>query len=145
MGFVFFHKLSRLFSRLRCDQIAFIGKNRTEKRSASMIIRTDLQAKAALQLVDHVRKANAVQFVPLQIDARRTRMKAERAIEKLQEDALQGSKSTKGGPTAENDYVLREALAILSDYIDLRGGPDEPVNVEGDLRSRIFKIFGSMQ
>lgn len=115
------------------------------KQASDKRLQADAQAKAALQLVDHVRKANAVQFVPLQIDARRTRMKAERAIEKLQEDALQGSKSTKGGPTAENDYVLREALAILSDYIDLRGGPDEPVNVEGDLRSRIFKIFGSMQ
>lgn len=115
------------------------------KQASDKRLQADAQAKAALQLVDHVRKANAVQFVPLQIDARRTRMKAERAIEKLQEDALQGSKSAKGGPTAENDYVLREALAILSDYIDLRGGPDEPVNVEGDLRSRIFKIFGSMQ
>ena len=114
------------------------------KQASDKRLQADAQAKAALQLVDHVRKANAVQFVPLQIDARRTRMKAERAIEKLQDDAMKGSKKGKG-PTAENDYVLREALAILSDYIDLRGGPDEPVNVEGDLRSRIFKIFGSMQ
>ena len=109
-------------------------------------LQKDEQAKAALQLVEHVRKANAEQFVPLQIDARRTRMKAERAIEKLQDEALKGTKqSRKNGPNAENDYVLREALSILSDYIDLRGGPDEPVNVNGDLRTRLFQIFGAVQ
>ncbi|MBR4945729.1 MAG: carboxy terminal-processing peptidase [Kiritimatiellae bacterium] len=113
------------------------------KKASDKRMKKDAQAQAALQLIEHVRKANAEEYVPLQVDARRARMKAERAIEKLQDEAMKGSKKNKG-PTAENDYVLREALAILSDYIDLRGGPDEPVNVNGDLRSRIFDIFGEL-
>ena len=113
------------------------------KKASDKRMKKDAQAQAALQLIEHVRKANAEEYVPLQVDARRARMKAERAIEKLQDDAMKGSKKNKG-PTAENDYVLREALSILSDYIDLRGGPDEPVNVNGDLRSRIFDIFGEL-
>ena len=113
------------------------------KKASDKRMKKDAQAQAALQLIEHVRKANAEEYVPLQVDARRARMKAERAIEKLQDEAMKGSKKNKG-PTAENDYVLREALSILSDYIDLRGGPDEPVNVNGDLRSRIFDIFGEL-
>ena len=113
------------------------------KKASDKRMKKDAQAQAALQLIEHVRKANAEEYVPLQVDARRARMKAERAIEKLQDEAMKGSKKGKG-PTAENDYVLREALSILSDYIDLRGGPDEPVNVNGDLRSRIFDIFGEL-
>ena len=113
------------------------------KKASDKRMKKDAQAQAALQLIEHVRKANAEEYVPLLVDARRARMKAERAIEKLQDEAMKGSKKNKG-PTAENDYVLREALAILSDYIDLRGGPDEPVNVNGDLRSRIFDIFGEL-
>ena len=113
------------------------------KKASDKRMKKDAQAQAALQLIEHVRKANAEEYVPLQVDARRARMKAERAIEKLQDEAMKGSKKSKG-PTAENDYVLREALSILSDYIDLRGGPDEPVNVNGDLRSRIFDIFGEL-
>ena len=113
------------------------------KKASDKRMKKDAQTQAALQLIEHVRKANAEEYVPLQVDARRARMKAERAIEKLQDEAMKGSKKNKG-PTAENDYVLREALSILSDYIDLRGGPDEPVNVNGDLRSRIFDIFGEL-
>jgi carboxyl-terminal processing protease len=107
-------------------------------------LQKDKQASAALQLVEHVRKANNEKVVPLKMDDRRVRMRAERAIEKLQEDALErqgGNK--KDGPTIQNDPVLREAFAILSDYIDLRGGPDEPVNVNGDLRTRFYQIFGT--
>lgn len=107
-------------------------------------LKKDAQASASLQLVEHIRKVNAEQFVPLKIDERRTRMRAERAVEKLQEEALKGFAKNKDTVSLmEKDYVLREAFAILSDYIDLRGGPDEPVNVNGDLRSRFMQIFGS--
>ena len=114
------------------------------KAASKARLQKDKQASAALQLVEHVRKANSEKVVPLKMDERRIRMRAERAIEKLQEDALErqgGNK--KDGPTIQNDPVLREAFAILSDYIDLRGGPDEPVNVNGDLRTRFYQIFGT--
>lgn len=114
------------------------------RKASEQRLKKDEQAVAALQLVEHVRKANAEQMVPLKMDERRTRMRAERAIEKLQEAALEGmGGNRKDGPTSKNDPVLREAFAILSDFIDLRGGPDEPVNVDGDLRSRFYRIFGS--
>ena len=114
------------------------------KQHSDLRLKADTQATAAFQLINHIRKVNAEQTVPLQIEKRRTRMNAERAVEKLQEDALKESRlGHKNGSTAENDYVLREALNILSDYIDLRGGPDEPVNVNGDLRSRFMQIFGA--
>ncbi len=103
----------------------------------------DAQYMASKRLIDHVRKANAEKTVPLNLDKRRVRMRAERAMQKLQDEALSGpAKAKKQGPTPENDPVLREALNILSDYIDLRGGPDEPVNTEGNLGNRLFNIFG---
>lgn len=101
------------------------------------------QYVAAKQLVDHVRKANAEKTVPLRLDTRRERMRAERAMQKLQDEALSGpAKAKKQGPTVENDPVLREAFNVLADYIELRGGPDEPVNTEGNLGNRLFNIFG---
>lgn len=103
----------------------------------------DPQYVAAKQLVDHVRKANAEKTVPLRLDTRRERMRAERAMQKLQDEALSGpAKAKKQGPTVENDPVLREAFNVLADYIELRGGPDEPVNTEGNLGNRLFNIFG---
>ena len=101
-----------------------------------------LTRSAAQKLIDHVREANAEQVVTLNLEKRRTRMRAERQLQKAQDDLLSGAQRKKQGPTPENDPVLREALAILSDFIDLRGGPDEPVNTNGDLGSRLFRIFG---
>ncbi len=103
----------------------------------------DEQYQSSKQLIDHIRVTNAERTVPLQIDARRERMRAERAIEKLQEEALQAPSQKKKEITQENDPVLREALHILSDYIDLRGGPTEPVNTDGDLSARFYRIFGA--
>ena len=44
--------------------------------------------------------------------------------------------------TYQESESAAKTLAILSDFIDLRGGPDEPVNTNGDLGSRLFRIFG---
>ena len=114
------------------------------KAASDKRLAKDTQYQASQRLIAHVRKANAEQTVPLNIDKRRERMRAERAMQKLQDEALQGgaAKARKDGPTAENDPILREALHILSDYIDLRGGPDQPVNTDGDLGLRLFRIFG---
>ena len=116
------------------------------KEASAKRLRDDKQYQASQRLIEHVRKANAELTVPLNIDKRRARMRAERAMQKLQDEALAGGSSMAEralGPTAENDPVLRESLHILSDYIDLRGGPDEPVNTDGDLGLRLFRIFGA--
>ena len=112
------------------------------KAASDARLAKDEQYLAAQRLIDHVREANAEQVVTLNLEKRRTRMRAERQLQKAQDDLLSGAQRKKQGPTPENDPVLREALAILSDFIDLRGGPDEPVNTNGDLGSRLFRIFG---
>ena len=112
------------------------------KAASAKRLATDAQYIAAQKLIDHIREANAEQTVSLNLEKRRERMRAERQMQKAQEDLLTGAQRKKQGPTPENDPVLREALAILRDFIDLRGGPDEPVNTNGDLGSRLFRIFG---
>lgn len=49
MLFVFFHSLNRFFRRLCCNQITFIGKNRTIKFSAGMIVWAYFKTKSAFQ------------------------------------------------------------------------------------------------
>ncbi len=113
-------------------------RNRSDAR-----LQKDAQYTASQQLIDHIRAANAEKKVPLQETRRRERMRAERAVEKLQEEALKTPSQKKKAFTLENDPVLREAFAILSDYIDLRGGPTEPVNTEGDMSTQFYHIFGA--
>lgn len=102
----------------------------------------DAQYQRTKKLIDHVRAANAETMVSLKMDLRRTRMRAEREMEKLQEEALAGLRDDDKGFTVENDPVLRESYNILSDYIQLRGGKDVPVNTNGDFSQRFFQIFG---
>lgn len=103
----------------------------------------DDQYQASRQLIEHIREANQAKTVSLNLTARRERMRADRAIQKLQEEALKGPDSKKDGPTIENDPLLREAFHVLSDFIELRGGPDEPMNTDGDIGRRLFRIFGA--
>ncbi len=106
-------------------------------------LQQDEQYQRSKKLIDHVRIANKETTVSLKMDDRRTRMRAEREMQKLQDEALAGSKDGKdNGPTIENDPVLRESYNILSDFIRLRGGKDVPVNVDGDFAQRFFDIFG---
>ena len=115
------------------------------KAASDKRLAEDPQYQASQQLIAHVRKANAEEAVTLNKDKRLARMRAERAMEKLQEEAMRGgsAKDRKEGPTVKNDPVFRESLQILSDYIDLRGGPNVPVNTDGDLGPRLFRFFGA--
>lgn len=115
------------------------------KAASDKRLAEDPQYQASQQLIAHVRKANAEESVTLNKDKRLARMRAERAMEKLQEEAMRGgsAKDRKEGPTVKNDPVFRESLQILSDYIDLRGGPNVPVNTDGDLGPRLFRFFGA--
>ena len=114
---------------------------RLKEKSAKRLAKDD-QYTAAQKLIAHVRKANAENSVTLKKEARRERMKAERAIQKLQDEAIaaHGAKGQKE-PTYDNDPVLREAAHILSDFIDLRGGPVEPLDTDGDISRRLYNIF----
>ncbi|MDO4527266.1 MAG: carboxy terminal-processing peptidase [bacterium] len=110
-------------------------------RSATRLAK-DEQYQRSKTLIEHVRKANAETTVSLNETIRRERMRAERAMEKLQEEALAGvMDEDKTGPTIENDPVLREAFAILSDFIELRGGKDVPVRINGQFRQRFHSLF----
>lgn len=88
-------------------------------------------------LVRHVQEVNERKEVPLEINARRKLMKAENEMRKLQDDVQDASKEGK-----EDDVVLDEALNILSDLVTLTGGADIPMETEGDLRTRMMRIFG---
>lgn len=89
-------------------------------------------------LVRHIQEVSERREVPLEINARRKVMKAENEMRKLED--TEGESSAKGG--RDDDVVLDEALNILSDLIDLSGGADIPMETEGDLRTRMMRIFG---
>ena len=89
-------------------------------------------------LVRHVQAVNEQTDVPLEMNARRKIMKAENEMRKLEDEETESAK--KNGD--EEDVVLDEALNILSDLVDLSGGADIPMETEGDLRTRMMRIFG---
>ena len=86
-----------------------------------------------------VREASERTEVPLEIEARRGLMKHENELRKLEEAEEEQEKKKGDG---ENDVVLNETLNILSDLVDLQGDGDIPLENEGDLRSRMLRIFG---
>ena len=66
-------------------------------------------------------------------------MLAENELRKLEESEEDSGESK---DSDKNDVVLNEALNILSDYITATGGGDVPMETEGDLRTRMMRIFG---
>lgn len=89
-------------------------------------------------LVRHIQEVSERKEVPLEINTRRKLMKAENEMRKLEDAA--GEMITKN--ETEDDVVLDEAFSILSDLIDISGGADVPMETEGDLRTRMMRIFG---
>jgi carboxyl-terminal processing protease len=89
-------------------------------------------------LVRHVQEVYEKKDVPLEIEARRKLMKAENEMRKL-EDEEEDAPRADG---KEDDVVLDEAFNILSDLVTLSGGADIPMETEGDLRTRMMRIFG---
>jgi carboxyl-terminal processing protease len=89
-------------------------------------------------LVRHVQEVNDKTDVPLEINARRKVMKAENEMRKLEDDEMDLVRKSGN----EEDVVLDESLNILADLIDLSGSADIPMETEGDLRTRMMRIFG---
>jgi len=108
-----------------------------KEKSAQRLAKNERYARYCT-LVRHVQEASEKPDVPLEINARRKLMKAETEMRKL-EDA-EAEMMQKGGEA--DDVVLDEALNILSDLVTLTGGADIPMETEGDLRTRMMRIFG---
>ena len=89
-------------------------------------------------LVRHVQEMNEKTDVPLEINARRKLMKAENEMRKIEDEEMDAAQ--KSG--TEDDVVLDEVFNILSDLVKLSGGADIPMETEGDLRTRMMRIFG---
>ncbi len=117
------------------DVVKFVPqlKEKSAKRLAS-----NTRYSRYCTLVRHVQEVNEQVDVALEIEARRKIMKAENEMRKLEDEEVESSQ--KG--TTEDDVVLDEALNILSDLVDLSGGADIPMETEGDLRTRMMRIFG---
>lgn len=89
-------------------------------------------------LVRHVKELTERTEVPLEYGERRKLMQAEREIRKLEDE----EECVAEGDKERDDVVLDESLHILSDLIDATGGADIPLETEGDLRTRMMRIFG---
>jgi carboxyl-terminal processing protease len=89
-------------------------------------------------MVRRVQEVNDKSEVSLEMNARRKVMKAENEARKLEDQEMENVRKNGG----EEDVVLDEALCILSDLVDLTGGGDVPMETEGDLRTRMLRIFG---
>lgn len=108
-----------------------------KEKSASRLAANE-RYKRYCALVRHVKEVNAKNEVPLEINARRMLIKAESEMRKIEDAEEDGGR--KDG--AEDDVVLDEALNILADLVGISGGADIPMETEGDLRTRMMRIFG---
>ncbi len=89
------------------------------------------------KLVRHVKELNEKVEVSLEINQRRKVMRAEREMRKLEDEDLEESNKE-----VDDDIVLEEAFNILTDLISVTGGGEIPMETEGDLRTRMMRIFG---
>lgn len=114
----------------------------------------DLREKASERLAknpDYARHCRVIRRIedvtndtvmPLQIDARREKIRAEHEVRRLEEKEIEESLSGKKDDPAKDDIVLQESFNILSDYIDLFGSGDVVDLSDGDLRTRMLRLFG---
>ena len=94
-------------------------------------------------LVRHVKEFSERKEVPLEMNARRKQMEAEKEIRKIEEDEIAEEETGKPKKSKEDDNVVfEEATNILVDLIDTIGSGDLPLETEGDLRVRMMRIFG---
>lgn len=91
------------------------------------------------RLVQHVREMSESTRVPLERTARRQQAVAEQELRKLQQEDLDAENSADTG----DDLIMDEALAVLSDLIDVSQGAEvPPVLRTNDLRTLMLRVFG---
>ncbi|MBO7653615.1 MAG: carboxy terminal-processing peptidase, partial [Kiritimatiellae bacterium] len=109
-----------------------------KERSAERLANNPRYAKHC-RTARHLKELSERTEVPLEYEARRKLMQAENEMRKMEEEEEGGKSKT---PSDEDDVVLIEALNILSDWVTESGGGDIPIETEGDLRTRMMRIFG---
>jgi carboxyl-terminal processing protease len=113
----------------------------------------DLRARAAVRLaankryrtysrlVQHVREMSANTTIPLERQARRAQAAAEREMRKMQEEEDGAARA--GRKNQEDDLILREALSILSDLVDVSAAAEvQSAPSSNDLRALMLRVFG---
>jgi carboxyl-terminal processing protease len=123
------------------DMVKFVPEL---KRMSAERLAKNAKYKKYCALVRHVKDLSDRKDVPLEITARRKQMEIEKEMRKIEDDALPEEEEN-GLPkkSKEDDgVVFEEATNILVDLIDTMGSGDLPLETEGDLRTRMMRIFG---
>ncbi len=126
-----------------------------QKRSAERLSQDREYARYS-RLIESFQEAANRKKLPLQREKRITLIEAERALRELERDDDEGEEDASMAPleeglmpgrarNRENDLVLKESLQVLSDLIDLAGGNNREMELEGDLAARMLKIFTDMR
>jgi carboxyl-terminal processing protease len=123
------------------DMVKFVPEL---KRMSAERLSKNAKYKKYCALVRHVQDLSERKEVPLEITARRKQMETEKEMRKLEEDALpEEDENPLPKKSKEDDgVVFEEATNILVDLIDTMGSGDLPLETEGDLRTRMMRIFG---
>ncbi|MBQ7189567.1 MAG: carboxy terminal-processing peptidase [Kiritimatiellae bacterium] len=119
-----------------CDVSKFIPQ--LKEKSAVRLAKNERYARHARN-AQHIRDVNERVEVPLEINERRKLMKSEDELQKLEDEEEENANQKNKD---KDDVILEETFNILSDLIDLQGDEDIPMETEGDLRSRMMRIFG---
>jgi hypothetical protein len=79
--------------------------------------------------------------IPLERQARRAQAAAEREMRKMQEEEDGAARA--GRKNQEDDLILREALSILSDLVDVSAAAEvQSAPSSNDLRALMLRVFG---
>lgn len=121
------------------DMKAFIPKL---KALSAARLATNKQYTAYCSLVRHTKELSEQTTVPLEINARRKQMIAEREMRKAEDSAFEDPLVPATDKKKDEDIVLDETQHILANLVLLMGRGDIPMETEGDLRARMLRIFG---
>jgi carboxyl-terminal processing protease len=123
------------------DMVKFVPEL---KRMSAERLAKNAKYKKYCALVRHVKDLSDRKEVPLEIVARRQQMETEKEMRKIEEDELAEEEELgmPKKPKEDDGVVFEEATNILVDLIDIMGSGDLPLETEGDLRTRMMRIFG---
>jgi carboxyl-terminal processing protease len=114
------------------------------RRMSAERLALNARYKKYCTLVRHVKELSERKEVSLEMTARRQQMETEKEMRKIQEDEIPEDDELGAPKKAKEDdgVVFEEATNILVDLIELMGSGDLPLETEGDIRTRMMRIFG---
>jgi len=123
------------------DMVKFVPDLR---RMSAERLALNARYKKYCTLVRHVKELSERKEVSLELTARRKQMEAEKEMRKIEEDEFPEDEEPGAPKKAKEDdgVVFEEATNILVDLIDMMGSGDLPLETEGDIRTRMMRIFG---